>query len=52
MELTIRQLHPLFVGEISGVDVGKPIDPATVAALNAAIDRYAVLVLRGQDLDD
>ncbi len=52
MELTTRQLHPLFVGEVSGVDVGKPVDAAAVAALNAAIDRYAVLVLRGQDLDD
>jgi alpha-ketoglutarate-dependent 2,4-dichlorophenoxyacetate dioxygenase len=52
MELTVRQLHPLFVGEVSGVDVGRPIDAAMLAALNAAIDRYAVLVFRGQDLDD
>src|SRR5277367_6535360 len=52
LELTIRQLHPLFVGEVSGVDVGRPIDAATLAAFNAAIDRYAVLVLPGQDLDD
>ena len=52
MELSIRQLHPLFVGEVSGVDVGKPVDGAIVAALNAAIDRYAVLVFRGQQLDD
>jgi alpha-ketoglutarate-dependent 2,4-dichlorophenoxyacetate dioxygenase len=52
MGLSIRQLHPLFVGEVSGVDVGHPIDAATLAALNAAIDRYAVLVLPGQGLDD
>jgi alpha-ketoglutarate-dependent 2,4-dichlorophenoxyacetate dioxygenase len=52
MELRIRQLHPLFVGEVSGLDVGRPIDTATIAALNAAIDRYAVLVLRGQELND
>jgi alpha-ketoglutarate-dependent 2,4-dichlorophenoxyacetate dioxygenase len=52
MALTVRQLHPLFVGEVAGVDVGRPIDAATVAALNAAIDRYAVLVFRSQDLDD
>jgi alpha-ketoglutarate-dependent 2,4-dichlorophenoxyacetate dioxygenase len=52
MDLTIRQLHPLFVGEVTGIDVGRPIDADTVAALNAAIDRYAVLVLRDQDLDD
>jgi alpha-ketoglutarate-dependent 2,4-dichlorophenoxyacetate dioxygenase len=52
MELSIRQLHPLFVGEVTGVDVGRALDAATVAALNAAIDRYAVLVLPGQELDD
>jgi alpha-ketoglutarate-dependent 2,4-dichlorophenoxyacetate dioxygenase len=52
MELTVRPLHQLFAGEVSGVDVGKPIDAAMLAALNAAIDRYAVLVFRGQDLDD
>jgi alpha-ketoglutarate-dependent 2,4-dichlorophenoxyacetate dioxygenase len=52
MELSVRQLHPLFVGEVSGVDVGRPIDAETLAALNAAIDRYAVLIFRGQDLDD
>ncbi|HVC56771.1 MAG TPA: TauD/TfdA family dioxygenase [Stellaceae bacterium] len=52
MRLRVRQLHKLFVGEVEGVDVGQPIDVATVAALADAIDRYAVLVLRGQDLDD
>jgi len=52
MELAIRQLHPLFVGEVSGVDVGQPVTAATLAALNAAIDRYAVLIFRSQDLDD
>jgi alpha-ketoglutarate-dependent 2,4-dichlorophenoxyacetate dioxygenase len=52
MDLTIRQLHSLFVGEVTGIDVGQPLDVDTVTALNAAIDRYAVLVLPNQDLDD
>src|ERR1700733_6016962 len=52
MELTVRQLHPLFVGEVSDIDVGRPLDAVTVTALNAAIDRYAVLIFRSQDLDD
>jgi alpha-ketoglutarate-dependent 2,4-dichlorophenoxyacetate dioxygenase len=52
MDLTIRQLHPLFVGDITGIVVGRPLGVETVAALNAAIDRYAVLVLRDQALDD
>jgi alpha-ketoglutarate-dependent 2,4-dichlorophenoxyacetate dioxygenase len=52
MAVSVRQLHPLFVGEVSGVDTGCALDAETVAALNQAIDRYAVLVFRGQDLDD
>jgi alpha-ketoglutarate-dependent 2,4-dichlorophenoxyacetate dioxygenase len=52
MQLSIKQLHPLFVGEVSGVDVGKSIGAEVLAALKAAIDRYAVLVFRDQDLDD
>src|ERR1044071_2534412 len=54
MELSLetRQLHPLFAAEVSGIDVGGPLDPVTVAALTAAIDRYAVLVIPRQKLDD
>jgi alpha-ketoglutarate-dependent 2,4-dichlorophenoxyacetate dioxygenase len=52
MSVGLRQLHPLFVGEVSGVDAGRPLNPATVGALREAIDRYAVLVLRDQQLDD
>src|SRR5947208_5118112 len=52
MSLSVRQLHPLFVGEVSGVDIGRPLDTATVAELRKAIDQYAVLLFRGQGLDD
>jgi alpha-ketoglutarate-dependent 2,4-dichlorophenoxyacetate dioxygenase len=52
MELTLRQLHPLFVGEVGGVDSGRPLDAATVRAITDAIERCAVLVFRDQDLDD
>src|SRR5882762_10386488 len=52
MDLSVRRLHPFFVGEVSGVDAGRPFNAAALAALWQAIDRYAVLVLRGQDLDD
>src|SRR5690242_12505429 len=52
MGASIRQLHPLFVGEISGVDVRQPLDTTAIAMLWQAIDRYAVLVFRNQDLDD
>ena len=48
MTIQVRQLHPLFVGEVSGSMLRKPLDGDHVAALMAAIDRYAVLVFRGQ----
>jgi alpha-ketoglutarate-dependent 2,4-dichlorophenoxyacetate dioxygenase len=50
--IDVRQLHPLFVGEVSGVDLAGDLPPQTVRELNAAIDRYAVLVFHGQSLDD
>jgi alpha-ketoglutarate-dependent 2,4-dichlorophenoxyacetate dioxygenase len=52
LSLTISPLHKLFAAEIGGVDIGLPLDAATLGALNQAIDRYAVLVFHGQDLDD
>ena len=52
MRIRVEQVHPLFVGEASGVDISRPLDRATAAALQEAIDRYAVLVIRGQTLVD
>ena len=42
--LEVKQLHPLFVGEASGIDLRDPVDDATRNAIVAALDRYAVLV--------
>ena len=52
MDLDIRPLHPQFAAEVIGVDLRQPPSPALVAAIDAAMDRYAVLVLRDEDLDD
>ena len=52
MSISVRQLHPVFVGEVSGVDLAEPLSPDTVEALQQAIDRYAVLVFHDQKLDD
>src|SRR5439155_21767487 len=52
MGMEIRQLHPLFVGEVSGMDIARPLDAAAVGALWEAIDRYAVLVFHDQHLSD
>jgi alpha-ketoglutarate-dependent 2,4-dichlorophenoxyacetate dioxygenase len=50
--IEVRQLHPLFAGEVSGVDLAGTLAPPTVQALNEAIDRYAVLIFHDQSLDD
>jgi alpha-ketoglutarate-dependent 2,4-dichlorophenoxyacetate dioxygenase len=52
MAVSIRQLHTAFAGEVSGVDCGKKLDRADVAAVEADMDRYAVLVFRDQDITD
>jgi len=52
MSIDSHPLHPLFVAEISGVDSGRPLEPETAREIAQAIDRYAVLVLRDQDLND
>ena len=52
MTIAIRQIHPLFVGEVSGVDVSQPLSREEVAALEAGMDRYAVLVFHDQHLTD
>ena len=48
----IRPLHPVFVGEVSGVDLTRPLNADEVAGLEAGMDRYAVLVYRGQAITD
>ena len=52
MGLELRQLHPLFAAEATGVDLSGPIDGALIDAIWRAIDKYAVVVFREQRLDD
>jgi len=52
MTISIRQIHPVFVGEVSGIDITKPLAPDEVAAVEAGMDRYAVLVFPGQQVTD
>jgi alpha-ketoglutarate-dependent 2,4-dichlorophenoxyacetate dioxygenase len=52
MPFDIRPLHPLFAAEVVGVDLRQPANAALVAEIDAAMDRYAVVVLRDQRIDD
>ena len=52
MSISIRQIHPVFVGEVSGIDISRPLAREEVAAVEAGMDRYAVLVFRDQKITD
>src|SRR6202046_5176541 len=52
MTVTIRQLHPLFFGEVSGVDLRKPLTRQEAVDIEAGMDKYAVLLFRDQDITD
>jgi alpha-ketoglutarate-dependent 2,4-dichlorophenoxyacetate dioxygenase len=52
MPISIRQIHTHFVGEVSGLDITKPLSRDEVAAISAGMDRYAVLVFHDQKLTD
>ena len=52
MALNITPLHPLFVGEVRGIDLRNTEDRASLDAIRAGMDRYGVLVFRDQPFDD
>ena len=49
--LRITPLHPLFAARAEGLDLRHPLKAAEVAAITAAMDRYAVLVFPGQHFE-
>src|SRR5665213_485834 len=52
MTIQFRPLHQHFAAEVVAFDMRRPIDAATVLEFEAAIDRYAILVFSGQQVDD
>ena len=52
MNIISRRLHPLFVGEVRGIDLRNPVDDSTLRAIVAASDHYAVLIFPDQSIDD
>jgi alpha-ketoglutarate-dependent 2,4-dichlorophenoxyacetate dioxygenase len=47
-----KGITPDFAAEASGVELRKPLDAASVRAIDAAMDKYAVLVFRDQPLTE
>jgi alpha-ketoglutarate-dependent 2,4-dichlorophenoxyacetate dioxygenase len=52
MSLSIQSITPHFAAEASGVDLRSKLTSAEVAAIEAGMDRYAVLVFLDQRIDD
>ena len=52
MSITVEPIQPQFFAEISGIDLAQPLAATDRDAIEAAIDRYAVVVFHGQKLTD
>jgi len=52
MAISIQPLSPTIGGEVDGADLTKPLTPENVAAIEAGMDKYAVLVFHNQDFTD
>src|SRR3984885_3549422 len=52
MPVSIRALHSVFAGEVSGIDITKPLPREDVAAIEAGMDKHAALVFRDQNITD
>jgi alpha-ketoglutarate-dependent 2,4-dichlorophenoxyacetate dioxygenase len=52
MSITVKPVTPEFVAEIAGIDLAQPLVPADRDGIEDAINRYAVVVFRGQRLSD
>ncbi len=50
MTIEFTTLHPCIGAEARGVDLKQPLDAAVVQAIEAAMDRFAVLVFRDQPI--
>ena len=50
--LAVNALHPLFAAEMLGADLREPPSRELVSAVNQAMARYAVVVIRDQKIDD
>jgi len=52
MSLNFEPLTPVFAAEAVGIDLRQPVDAATAARIEAAMDEFGVLVFRRQHLDE
>lgn len=52
MSITVKPVTPDFVAEIAGLDLAQPLKPADRDAIEAAINRYAIVAFHDRKLTD
>ncbi|MEM7060705.1 MAG: TauD/TfdA family dioxygenase [Pseudomonadota bacterium] len=50
MAVSVTQLHPMFVGDVTGLDLSDPAADTQYPALQAALDQHAALIFHGPAL--
>ena len=50
--MNIESIHAEFGARISGIDLSLPLDDASFAEIDAAINRYSILLFEGQRMND
>ncbi len=50
--IEVNPLHLLFAAEVRGLNLGRPLDAATLRLIKDAFARHSVLVFRDQDVTD
>ncbi len=52
MQVNITPLNPEFAGDVTGIDLTQPLTASQVAAIEAGMDGFAVLIFHDQRFDD
>ena len=52
MTAKIKQIHPVFVGEVSDVDLRKPLSTEDVRIIDEGMAKFGVLIFHGQNISD
>ena len=52
MTAKIKQIHPVFVGEVSDVDLREPLSTEDVRIIDDGMAEFGVLIFHGQNITD
>lgn len=52
MTIAIKQLHKDFVGQVSGLDLSKPLSLADIKQIEEGMDKFGILIFHNQYITD